>query len=280
MTSRPILLLALLAPIAAPVASLSSDIVTVINEIRAQGCDGRDGVSTALRHDSLLDRVAEVQASGRDVKEALKDAGYRAVQVAVLEASGSDAARERALADGGCKDITNPVYRDVGVALRNDTAWIVLAAPLVPPAANAAKDVSRRVLELVNEARLRSRRCGWKRHKAAPALVHSETLQRAAAAHARDMADRSVLGHAGSDGSTPAERATRAGYPWRVVGENIASGQATPEQVVEEWVKSPHHCANLMSADFTEMGVAFAADPKSDGGIYWAQVFATPPPRS
>ena len=278
--SRPILMLVLLAPIAAPVASVTSRTVTAINEIRAQGCDGRHGVSPALRHVIVLDRVAEAQASGRDIKDALKDAGYRAVQVAVLEVSGNDAARERALADGGCKDITNAVYRDVGVALRNDTAWIVLAAPLVPPAANEAKDVSRRVFELVNEARSRSRRCGWKRHKAAPAVALSETLQRAAAVHARDMADRSVLGHAGSDGSTPAERATRAGYSWRVVGENIASGQATPEQVVEEWIKSPHHCANLMSADFTEMGVAFAADPKSAGGIYWAQVFATPRPKS
>ena len=104
----------------------------------------------------------------------------------------------------------------------------------------------------------------------------SETLNRAAAAHARDMADRSRLDHTGSDGSSPAERATRAGYTWRFVGENIASGQATPEQVVEEWIGSSHHCANLMSADFTEMGVGFAADSTSAGGIYWAQVFAAP----
>ena len=74
----------------------------------------------------------------------------------------------------------------------------------------------------------------------------------------------------------PAERATRAGYRWRVVGENIASGQATPEQVVEEWIGSAHHCANLMSPDFTEMGVGFAANSTSAGGIYWSQVFAAP----
>ena len=47
------------------------------------------------------------------------------------------------------------------------------------------------------------------------------------------MADRSRLDHTGSDGSSPAERATRAGYTWRVVGENIASGQATPEQAIQ-----------------------------------------------
>ena len=276
MTSRSLLLLALFAPIAASVASAPSRLLTAINEIRVQGCDGRNGVKPALRHDPVLNRVAEAQASGRSLKSAMKDAGYKAVQVAVLEASGSDAARERALSDQGCKDIVNPVYRDVGVALDDGTAWIVLASPLVPPATGDTRDVSRRVLGLVNEARSRSRRCGWKRYDAAPALVLSETLNHAAAVHASDMADRSRLDHTGGDGSSPAERATRAGYAWRVVGENIASGQATPEQVVEEWIGSSHHCANLMSADFTEMGVGFAANSTSSGGIYWAQVFAAP----
>lgn len=273
-------LLLLLALPGLPSAAASMDLIRTINSIRAQGCDGRDGVTPALRHDPLLDRVAEAQASGRNLKDAMKEAGYRAVQAAVLEASGSAAARERALDDEGCKDITNSVYRDVGVALGQGTVWIVLAVPLIPPPAQGTQDVNQRVLELVNEARSRSRRCGWKRFAAAPALVLSEALQRAAAVQARDMADHSVLGHAGSDGSSPAERATRAGYAWRVVGENVASGQATPEQVVEEWIKSPHHCANLMSTDFTDMGVAFAADPKSAGGIYWAQVFGAPGPGS
>ncbi len=224
----------------------------------------------------MLDSVADALASGRKLKDGMKAAGYRAVQATVLEVSGSKTAMTERLADDGCKDIANPAYRDVGIALRRGTAWIVLAVPLVPPAADDVERVGLRVLELVNEARAQSRRCGRQWHAAAPPLIHSELLQKAALAHARDMANRSVLGHAGSDGSTPAERATREGYRWRVVGENIASGQATPEQVVEEWLGSPHHCANLMDADFTEMGVGYASDTGSSGGIYWSQVFGTP----
>jgi uncharacterized protein YkwD len=83
------------------------------------------------------------------------------------------------------------------------------------------------------------------------------------------------MDHAGSDGSTPAMRATRAGYAWRTVGENVATGQSTPEQVVAEWLDSPRHCSNIMDADFTQMGVAFAA---SASGVYWAQVFGAPMP--
>jgi uncharacterized protein YkwD len=94
------------------------------------------------------------------------------------------------------------------------------------------------------------------------------------------MAERRILSHAGRDGSTPAERATRSGYRWRVVGENIAAGQSIPEQVVAEWVRSPRHCSNLMGAEFTEMGVAYAVESRSSAGIYWSQMFATPRPTS
>lgn len=145
-----------------------------------------------------------------------------------------------------------------------------------PTASEARSSAGRGVLELVNEARAAARRCGFKRHDAAPPLARSALLERAALAHARDMAARSELDHAGSDGSTPGERATRAGYVWRAVGENIAFGQRTAEQVVASWLDSPGHCANLMDADFTEMGVASAVAPGAKATIYWVQLFAAP----
>ena len=273
-----ITLLALVALTPAHAIAAESRLVTAINSVRSQGCGHEPAVNVPLRHEPRLDRVAEAQSSGGQLKDAMKDVGYRAVQASVLEATGSDAAILNNLLQGGCKDVTNPLYRDFGIAEREGKAWIVLAAPLMPPAKSDARSVSRRVLELVNDARSKSRRCGWKRFEAAPALTLSDALQRAALVQASDMAARSALSHIGGDGSTPAERATRAGYRWRFIGENIASGQATPEQVVTEWLDSPHHCANLMSTDFTDMGVAWAADPKSKGGIYWAQVFGSPNP--
>lgn len=272
------ILLALVALTPEHAFAAESRLVTAINRVRSQGCGQEPAVNLQLRHEPRLDRVAEAQSSGVRLKDAMRDAGYRAVQAAVLEAAGSYAAILGDLAQGGCKDVTNPVYRDVGIAERDSKAWIVLAAPLVPPATSEAPSVSRQVLQLVNDARSKSRRCGWKRFEAAPALALSDALQVAASVQANDMAARSALSHSGSDRSTPAERATRAGYRWRFIGENIASGQATPQQVVAEWLDSPHHCANLMSVDFTDMGVAWAADPKSTGGIYWAQVFGSPSP--
>jgi uncharacterized protein YkwD len=82
--------------------------------------------------------------------------------------------------------------------------------------------------------------------------------------------------HKGHDGSKPEERITRAGYAWRSVGENIASGVMTPEEAVDVWLRSPPHCTNIMEESFTQMGIAFAVNPKSDEGAYWTQTFGTP----
>jgi uncharacterized protein YkwD len=145
-------------------------------------------------------------------------------------------------------------------------------------ASTSVEDADRRVLQLVNEARSKSRRCGWRRHAAAPPLVASVTLQRVALAHARDLAARGELDHVGRDGSTAAERVTRAGYRWRVTGENIASGQPSAEIVVAGWLRSPRHCANIMDPDFTELGVGRAVEPGGTGRIFWVQVFAAARP--
>jgi uncharacterized protein YkwD len=80
----------------------------------------------------------------------------------------------------------------------------------------------------------------------------------------------------GSDGSSSGERVTRAGYAWRAVGENIASGQKDADAVVAAWLASPGHCATLMGPYFAEMGVAFAYAPGANPGNYRAQEFAAP----
>ncbi len=70
--------------------------------------------------------------------------------------------------------------------------------------------------------------------------------------------------------------AARAGYRYRSTGENIAAGQIKPEDAVAGWVKNAPHCANLMNPAFTEMGVAFAVDRRSEMGVYWTQAFGRP----
>ena len=145
-----------------------------------------------------------------------------------------------------------------------------------PPSSGNSAAVVQRVLELVNAARARPRRCGRSLLEAAPPLTLSRTLTDVAMSHARDMAQHRSMDHRGSDGSQPDERVTRAGYRWRAIGENIAAGQRTADAVVATWLDSPGHCTNIMEPQFTEMGIAFALAPSRNPPIYWAQEFAAP----
>lgn len=162
-------------------------------------------------------------------------------------------------------------------------AAVLIAAALSTGAAGADAVVGRtssaavraRVVELVNEARSRARRCGSERFTAAPPLEVSRKLTDAAEEHARDMAHRKFFEHRGSDGSEPRDRVRRTGYQWRLTGENIALGPESAEEVVAGWLDSPGHCANLMEPKFRDIGVGIAVGRKR-GQIYWVQEFGAP----
>jgi len=162
--------------------------------------------------------------------------------------------------------------------------FAALAAVLLSsatPAADAfvARDsnatVRARVVELVNAARSRGRKCGRERFPAAPSLNVSRDLNDAAADHARDMARKKYFEHRGRDGSQPKDRVLRAGYESRLTGENIALGPESAEEVVAGWLDSPGHCANIMDARFQDIGVGVATG-RGRGQIYWVQNFGLP----
>jgi uncharacterized protein YkwD len=252
-----------------------------LNDVRKRGCEGKRGVSTSLRSQRRLDNAARrLMRSGGRLGEVLKSVDYRAMHSSSIQISNvpDEAEAARAFARRSCAQVLDPQNRDVGLARRGTDVYIIIAAPFAAPALEDAAAVRARVLVLANEARARPRRCGGKPFSAAQPLRLSETLNKAAAAHARDMADHSNMAHEGSNGSTPAERVTRVRYKWRVVGENVAAGPTTADEVMQGWLASPHHCENLMDPRFTELGVGFVFDPDSDSGVYWTQVFAVPAP--
>lgn len=175
-----------------------------------------------------------------------------------------------------CSQLMDPDLREIGSYRRGADVWLVLAAPFLPPRPGDREQIGQRVLELTNLARSHARRCGSVAFPAAPPLIRVPALERASLAHSEDMAAHGSLDHTGHDGSTPAERVTRTGYKWRAVGENIASGVTSPQEAVDGWVASPHHCENLMYPRFTQMGSGYAVNASSAGGIFWTQVFGTP----
>ncbi len=257
-------------------AQTDDRVASTVNRLRASGggC-GVDLPPLAPRRE--LNLAASRTAEGAAVGEAIKASGYRATQAQIITLSGDSwrSRLEAVLTGRFCSVVGRKDLSDIGVYGSRNQVWIVLAAPFAPRVDLTRAQTAQRMLTLVNQARAEPRRCGERSFAAARALVWDETLEGVAAAHAADMATQDYFSHTARDGSTPAQRVTRAGYHYRMTGENIAAGQLTPESAMAGWLKSPGHCANLMNAGYAEMGVAFAVNPKSTMGAYWVQMFGT-----
>jgi uncharacterized protein YkwD len=255
-----------------------ADLVDIVNSIRSQGCAELPAVDQPLRARAQLEEAARRIAHGDGLETATSESGYRArksTSIRIRTANG-DNGMAQILAQRFCSIVMDKSLREMGVFRRGDETWMVLATPLSPPTEEDAATAGQRVLELINEARLHARRCGRKKFDATTRLRHAAALEHAARVHAQDMAARNFLGHEGSDESMPADRATQAGYSWASVAENVAAGQTTAEEVVNTWLASPGHCANLMNPRYSESGAARATNPDSKRVVYWVQVFAAP----
>ncbi|MET9539378.1 CAP domain-containing protein [Streptomyces sp. NPDC006553] len=104
------------------------------------------------------------------------------------------------------------------------------------------------------------------------ALAVDADLTEAAQDYTDDMAATGNFSHTGTDGSQPQDRIEAAGYTWSRSGENIAKGQADAAAVMDAWMHSPGHRANILNCGFTEIGVGVS----TDGGPWWTQDFGTP----
>ncbi|MCN0152615.1 CAP domain-containing protein [Salinispora arenicola] len=131
-----------------------------------------------------------------------------------------------------------------------------------PPSGNISADAAK-VVSLVNAERAKA---GCK------ALSVDDKLMTAAQRHSQDQADNKKMTHTGSNGSTLGDRVKAVGYRFRAAGENVAWNQQSPEAVMNAWMNSSGHRANILNCSFTEIGVGIA----SSNGPYWTQVFAAP----
>ncbi len=101
-------------------------------------------------------------------------------------------------------------------------------------------------------------------------VVLDARLSKAAAMQSKDQAGRSSIGHYGSDGSKPMQRAARAGFHAKIASENVASGQKSFSDAMRSWEGSSGHRENLLRPEVTAIGVAMAKN--GDGRAYWTLV--------
>jgi uncharacterized protein YkwD len=168
-------------------------------------------------------------------------------------------------------------YRDLGVGvdrMGRATVYALLAA--VPEAdyfsrgTSGVRDLARVRAAILDRVNAERRRAG------VAALRANERLDLAAQRHAEDMLARGYFAHASPEKRTVRDRARAAGYNWWMIGENIAEGQFSVDEVMDTWMKSPGHRRNILDPGFKELGSGVALG-RSNGTyrILWAQAFGT-----
>ena len=121
------------------------------------------------------------------------------------------------------------------------------------------QSIERQIAELVNAERAKF---------GLPALTYSEELAAGARAKSVDMATNHYFAHESPTYGSPFDQMKARGITYRAAGENIAMGYLSAEAVMQAWMASPGHRANILSEKFTEIGVGYVAQ-----GRYYTQWF-------
>ena len=124
------------------------------------------------------------------------------------------------------------------------------------------------VLKLTND---------FRRKNNLKSLVLDRKLDEAADKHSESMAKDDFFSHTGKKGDRLGDRLKSVGFQYQTAGENIAAGQRTPEAVVQGWINSPGHKANILNPSFNGIGIGYYSLQNDTGNVnyntYWTQVF-------
>lgn len=129
----------------------------------------------------------------------------------------------------------------------------------VPTVDSTVTSYEDEVIRLVNETRVKN---GLNK------LTVDWELSRVARHKSQDMKDNNYFSHTSPVYGSPFEMIKNYGISYKSAGENIAKGQTTPEKVVNAWMNSSGHRANILNSSYTHIGVGYVKS-----GNYWTQMF-------
>lgn len=129
----------------------------------------------------------------------------------------------------------------------------------IPDKDTAVMEYEKEVVRLVNKERTA---------RGLTSLTFDWQLSRVARYKSQDMHDNDYFSHTSPTYGSPFDMMSDFGLTYRSAGENIAKGQQTPQAVVNAWMNSSGHRANILNASFTKIGVGYVAE-----GNYWTQMF-------
>ncbi|MEU6083511.1 CAP domain-containing protein [Streptomyces sp. NPDC047108] len=241
---RPVRRIALTAGLLTVVAGVGAGAVVV-----QSGGDPVADQSTADRAASSASPMAE-------------EAVPRTSSGSPSESKSSTPKRKKASTKPSPKRTAEKSKQATKTASDRDTQETTRSAPTRQPTSAATGDAAR-IVELVNQERSQA---------GCSPLKTNAKLTAAAQKFTDAMARAGTLSHTGPDGSQVQDRVEREGYAWSAVGENIAQGQSSPEEVMNSWMNSQGHRENILNCSFREIGIGIH---EGDNGPWWTQDFGT-----
>ncbi|HVT57169.1 MAG TPA: CAP domain-containing protein [Thermoanaerobaculia bacterium] len=270
------------------------ELLLIINEERRAAGASDLRLSAALnraaqQHADEIGQRGSLRAEPRaedSMDGRLKEAGYEAHEWTESVTSGPEKLADVLPAwkeydrEGTFRKLLDPDYRDLGIGLgRLDGAPLYTFLFAVP----AKEAFARQTAGLRDLSRVRAEMLtkvnAVRKHAGVGPLTVDSRLDEAAQRHAEDMLKRSYFAHQSPDGKSVRERARATGYNWATIGENLAEGQTTVDEVVDSWMHSRAHRENLLDGRFTQLGLglAFGRDPRTGSyRILWVQNLGRP----
>ena len=151
----------------------------------------------------------------------------------------------------------NPQIKNPALIYPGQKITIPNAAPL--------SDLETEVFNLVNQQR---------KSNGLPALTYNWEVARCARYKSQDMINKGYFSHTSPTYGSPFNMMENFGIKFSAAAENIAKGQRTPQEVMNAWMNSSGHRANILSKNVTQIGVGAAKS--SNGTLYWTQMFIKP----
>jgi uncharacterized protein YkwD len=235
--------------------------------------------------EEIRDRNAEPPGveSLQEIRRQLARAGYEAHGWSHSFAAGPGEAAAivswwKSWNEASFQAVTEPDYQDLGIGITGfgGTALYTFLLGWRESEHFARQTAALADLEQVRAAMLAQVNAQRTAAGAAP-LVLDPRLSEVAQQHAEDMLARSYYDHESPEGLQPRDRVLRAGYPARMVAENIARGPTSVEEVLSAWMQSRGHRGNLLHSAFTELGVGCAVGRNAVGyTVLWVQEFGRP----
>jgi uncharacterized protein YkwD len=191
----------------------------------------------------------------------------------------------------GTENLTLIVTHNSGAIISDTMKIMVVDSEVISSTPTFSQNKIDEYLFAINKARSTQQNCGTGgAFSATTALLWNEKLYKSSYEHTQDLISSQTFSHFGSGSASDwtgtvlgkssvlDERIETYNYKWKTIGENIGAGTLidTAEKMVDKWLKSDNHCANLMNPNFTEVGMVLIKDENSLYTHYWTQNFGTP----